>query len=47
MKYKGYDITDNPNEWTYYEATSLTDCDAPILVAPTLDELKIEIDELN
>ena len=46
MIYKNYKITEKPNEWGYYEATRLNDCDAPMIFALTIDGIKIEIDEL-
>jgi len=45
MKYKNYDIDTQDNEWGYFEAINLDDCDAPILFANTIEKLKIEIDE--
>ena len=46
MTYQGYEITDTPNEWGYYEATSLMDCDAYMLFDKTIHGLKTQIDEL-
>ena len=43
MTYKNFRIT--KNEVNYYEAENLSDCDAPLLWAKTIEELKIEIDE--
>ncbi len=45
MVYKNYDIDTEDNGWGYFEATSLVDCDAPILFANTIEKLKIEINE--
>ena len=45
-KYKNYKLTNKPNEWGYYEAISLIDCDAYILYDKTLRGLKLQIDEL-
>lgn len=47
MKYKNYNLTKNPNEWGYYEAYSLIDCDAVELFDKTLEGLKTQINELN
>jgi len=47
IRYKDYEITKTPNEWGYYEASSLVDCDALMLNDKTLTGLKIQIDELN
>ena len=46
MIYKNYKITDKPNEYGYYEATHLNDCDAPMIFNKKIDIIKIEIDEL-
>lgn len=46
MKYKNYQITDVPNEWGYFEAVSLIDCDAQILIDKTLQGLRDQIDDL-
>ena len=43
--YKGFEIAIKPNLWGYFEAISTTDCDAQIIYAKTVSELKIEIDE--
>lgn len=45
MIYKGYEIREKPNEWGFYEATSINDCDAYMLFSKTLEGLKTEIDE--
>jgi len=45
--YKDYEIYTQANDWGYFEATSTKDCDAPIIVAKTIEQLKIEIDELE
>tara|TARA_R110000851_G_C12643369_1_gene519289 strand:+ start:218 stop:367 length:150 start_codon:yes stop_codon:yes gene_type:complete len=45
--YKDYRIYDQANDWGYFEAHSEKDCDAPIVVARTMEQLKIEIDELE
>ena len=45
MIYRGYKI--ELNEWGYYEAESLEDCDSSFLYAKTLEEIKIEIDEIE
>jgi len=42
-----YELTTTPNEWGYYEATNLIDCDAFMLHDKTLEGLKIQIDELE
>ena len=41
--YKDYEI--EKNEFGYYEATSLTDCDAKIIHAKTYFKLITEIDD--
>jgi len=45
MVYKNYDIDTQSNDWGYFEAINLNDCDAPILFANTIEKLIIEIDE--
>ena len=45
--YKDYRIYDQANEWGYFEAVSEKDCDSPIIIARTMEQLKIEIDELE
>lgn len=45
MTYKGYEIREKPNEWGFYEATSINDCDAYMLFDKTLEGLKTIIDE--
>jgi hypothetical protein len=45
-KYKGYNIDTVANEWGYYEAYSIDDCDAFMEFANSIEELKINIDEL-
>ena len=47
MTYKNYEITETHNEWGYYEAISLIDCDALVIFAETIEQIKIEIDELD
>ena len=47
MKYKGWQITLTPNDWGYYEAFSLTDCDASMIFEKTIQDVKDEIDELR
>jgi len=41
--YKNFRIS--KNEFGYHEAVDLTDCDAYVLFAKTLEQLKTEIDE--
>ena len=43
MIYKGWEI--EKENFGYYEATNLQDCDAPMKFSKSIDELKIEIDE--
>jgi len=45
--YKDYEICTKKNYWGYFEAVHINDCDAPIIVAREIEQLKIEIDELN
>lgn len=45
MTYKHHDIT--LNEWGYYEAYDTREDEAVIIHAKTLEQIKIEIDELN
>ena len=45
MIYKGFEIREKPNEWGFYEATSVENCDVYMLFGKTLDELKNTIDE--
>jgi len=42
-QYKNWRIEEN--EFGYYEATNLNDCDATMKFAKTIDKLKLEIDE--
>lgn len=44
--YKKYELDNIPNEWGYYEAISLVDCDAFVLHDETIQGLKTQIDEL-
>ncbi len=44
MKYKNYIISSPSNEWGYFEATP-QDCDATMIHAKSIEQLKIEIDE--
>jgi len=44
--YKNYEINLKPNLWGYYEGISTIDCDALIIFALTIEEIKIEIDQL-
>lgn len=46
MIYKGYILDEKPNEWGYFEAYHIKDCDRVMLKAKTLKELKTDIDEL-
>ena len=46
MNYKEYEIDTKGNCYGYFEATSLNDCDAPIIFADTIEKVKVEIDEL-
>ena len=46
MIYKNYEITTNKNAWGYFEAINLKDCDAFYIYGKTIEEIKIEIDEL-
>jgi len=43
--YKNYEINLKPNVWGYYEGINKIDCDALIIFALTIEEIKIEIDE--
>lgn len=43
--YKDYGICTQANEWGYYEATNLNDCDAYMKYAKSIEELKTEIDD--
>ncbi len=45
MKYKGWEI--EKNEFGYYEAYGLNAINEEYLYAKTIEELKIEIDELE
>ncbi len=45
--YKEYEIDTQGNGYGYFEAISVQDCDAAVLVAKTIEELKTDIDELN
>lgn len=44
-KYKGYDIRLQKNQFGYFEAVNRKDCDAQVLHAKTITQLKTEIDE--
>lgn len=46
-RYKEYQMTHQRNEYGFFEAYSLTDCDAVMIYAKTLDDLKTDIDELE
>jgi hypothetical protein len=43
--YKGWQI--EQNEFGYWEATNLNDCDAYIKFSKSLEQLKIDIDEVD
>ena len=45
--YKDYEIYNQVNDWGYFEATSIQDCDAPMIAARTIEQLKTKIDELE
>lgn len=45
--YKNYEISEKPNDFGYYEGVNITDCDAQVLTAKSIDEVKIEVDELE
>lgn len=45
MIYKGYEITDG--DYSHFEAVSINDCDAYMIVCKTIEEVKTEIDELD
>ena len=45
ITYKGYSIDKIRNDFGYYEAISLNDCDADVIYAKSIKEAKIEIDE--
>lgn len=45
--YKGYEIDLTANEWLFFEAIKLNDCDAPILICKTVEQLKDLIDDLD
>lgn len=42
--YKGYEIDHQLNDWGFYEADNVNDCDADVLTSKTIEALKIEID---
>lgn len=44
--YKNYEYSLQVNDWGYYEAVSILDCDAQIITSRTIEGLKTEIDEL-
>jgi hypothetical protein len=44
-EYKNYTIDLTQNEWGYFEATP-DDCDGKMIYAKSINQLKIEIDEL-
>ena len=46
MNYREYEIDAQENGYGYFEATSINDCDAPIIFANTIEKVKVEIDEL-
>ena len=46
MNYREYEIDKQGNGYGYFEATSINDCDAPIIFANTIEKVKVEIDEL-
>lgn len=45
--YKNWKIEKSDYATDYYEATNLNDCDAFMKYGRSIEEIKIEIDELN
>ena len=43
--YKNWEIIKSPYAVGYYEATNLNDCDADMIIAKSVEEIKTEIDE--
>ena len=44
--YKNWEIIKSPYAVGYYEATNLYDCDANMIIAKSVEEIKTEIDEI-
>ena len=44
--YKNWEITKSDYAVGYYEATNLNDCDACMIHAKSVEEIKTEIDEI-
>jgi len=47
MIYKNWEIRESDYAAGYYEATNLNDCDACMIHAQSVEEIKIEINELE
>jgi hypothetical protein len=45
--YGNWKIETKPNDFGYFEATNLNDCDAEMILNKTLRGLTIDIDELE
>jgi len=45
--YGNWKIETKPNEWGYFEAINIKDCDAFIIRGKTLDIVRTEIDEVE
>lgn len=43
--HKGYKISTEVNEWGFFEATSIYDCDRPMIFNKTLEGIKEDIDD--
>ena len=43
--YKNWEIRKSDYAVGYYEATNLNDCDADMIIAKSVEEIKTEIDE--
>ena len=44
--YKNWEIRKSDYAVGYYEATNLNDCDANMIIAKRIEEIKTEIDEI-
>lgn len=47
MIYKRHKISEFPNEWGFFEAYDINDCDASMEHAKTLEQIKIYIDDVR
>ena len=45
--YKGWEICLQCNDWGFFEAVNINDCDAPYVFDKTIEGVKSQIDEIE